>query len=161
MIPTATPAATRMTLTQDTAQTHADPPIQSRKGVPVAVFEIFKPAYERAIQVHNDRRQTLPVTTPGFGPNAVLELGEALVAGLGGLAQSDTPESRNRLGQWHSRYGFSSDGAKDLSFRKAQGFQSKLIPIDPYQSVLIPRNRATKYLQILSWSLAPSSWPLT
>ena len=51
----------------------------SRKGRAMAVFEVLKPAPQRAVDVFDDHLQALAVGASRLGPNRVLELLQALL----------------------------------------------------------------------------------
>src|SRR5205809_510790 len=80
MVTTATSTPATMTPAQDTAQAHAEPGIERGKAVTRAALEVRKPPAQRAIHVHDDDRECLPVVARGFGPQGVLELLDALRA---------------------------------------------------------------------------------
>jgi hypothetical protein len=68
-----------LALTQDTPQPHPHPGVQRSEGAFVTMFEIFKLASQRAIDVGDDRLQALALGTSRLGPNRVLKLPETLL----------------------------------------------------------------------------------
>src|SRR6516162_9608339 len=62
-------------------QPHAHPFVQGDEHESTTVLEVLKPASQGPVQVREDGLQALSVVTPGLGPNRVLELVQALLAG--------------------------------------------------------------------------------
>ena len=66
---------------QQATQPHAHPFVQGDEHESTTVLEVLKPASQGPVQVREDGLQALSVVTPGLGPNRVLELVQALLAG--------------------------------------------------------------------------------
>src|SRR3989449_2636512 len=79
MISPASTTTSSRPFAQDTAKSHAYPPIQARKGRFVAMFEILKPAHKRAIDVRDDYPQAMSVSALGLDSNRVFKLFQALL----------------------------------------------------------------------------------
>src|SRR5262245_61457079 len=70
------PAAASLPLAvaQNAAQAHSDPTVQRTEGRLHAVFEIAKPAYQRAVDIGDDAPQRCAGRASGFLADCVLEL---------------------------------------------------------------------------------------
>ena len=64
---------------EDAAQAHAHPAVQVGERRAPTVFEVFKPAAQRAVHVRDDRLQALAVGPFCLPANGVLELRQALL----------------------------------------------------------------------------------
>jgi hypothetical protein len=78
MITPPTAATSLPTFTQNTAQAHPDPFVQTRKRRVVAMFEITIPAPSNPVDARDDYPQALPIGALGERANLVLELLQAL-----------------------------------------------------------------------------------
>src|SRR5215470_5085195 len=77
MIPASTSTVASLSVSQDTAQPHADPVIECRERVAMAVLEVFEPAHQRLVDVGDDVLKTVAVGAPGLAMNRVFELLQA------------------------------------------------------------------------------------
>src|SRR5207247_3604234 len=66
-------------LAQDTPQPHPHPGVERSEGASMTMFEILKPAPQRAIGVGNDLLQAMALSASRLGPNRVFELPETLL----------------------------------------------------------------------------------
>ena len=80
VIPASATSSQANTVPEDTAQPHPNPLVQWRERELMAVFKVFKPAHQGAVDVRDGFLQAFAVGTSGFGPDGVLELLEALLA---------------------------------------------------------------------------------
>src|SRR5450759_1959590 len=80
MVRPTTPTSPARALTQDTAQTTADPTVQVREHVPVTMSKESKPSLQRSSQAHDDPRQTVPVGAACFRPADVFQLVQTFLA---------------------------------------------------------------------------------
>ena len=61
-------------LAQNTAKAPPHPFVYDRKGPFAAMLEVLEPALQRAVDLHDDHGQALPVAALGFGTDSILEL---------------------------------------------------------------------------------------
>ena len=78
MIPAAMPSPSVASLAQQATHSHTHPLVHQRERRAVTVFEVRKPSGQAAVQVRDDRRQAVPVSSPGLDSNRVLQLLQAL-----------------------------------------------------------------------------------
>src|SRR2546426_197349 len=76
--PTLTPRLSPA-LAQDTPQPHPDPGVERSEGASMTMFEILKPAPQRAIDVGDDLLQAMALSASRLGPHRVFELPETLL----------------------------------------------------------------------------------
>src|ERR1700720_3001282 len=76
---------------QDVPQTSADPSVERRERLAMAVLEVFKPAPQRAVGIHDDRGQAGPGRALGLRPDRVLQLPKALGARTAVAAREPIP----------------------------------------------------------------------
>src|SRR6516162_5036680 len=62
-----------MLFAQDIAQPPSDPPVERCECRAMAMFEVFKPAAQRAVEVLDDLGQAVSRCALGLGPNRVFE----------------------------------------------------------------------------------------
>ena len=70
MIPASTPSPRLAALAKDAPQSHANPAVQIREDVSMAVLEVLKPARQCEIDVGDDRLQAVPVVTSESSPGS-------------------------------------------------------------------------------------------
>src|SRR5439155_16833180 len=68
-----------LALAQDTPQPHPHPGVQRSEGAAMTMFEILKPAPQRAIDVLDDHPQTMALGASRLGTNRVFKLPETLL----------------------------------------------------------------------------------
>ena len=68
-----------LALAQDTPQSHPNRGVQWSEGASMALFEIFKPAPQRVIDVSDDYLQAMAVGALRLSSDRVFELPEALL----------------------------------------------------------------------------------
>ena len=78
MVRAARPAAAVLPSAEDVPQTPAQPAVQIAEGRGMAMFEVFKPASQRAVDVVDDLAQAVPVVTVGLGSDGRFEFRQAL-----------------------------------------------------------------------------------
>ena len=66
-----------LALAQDTPQPHPHPGVQRSEGAAMTMFEILKPAPQRAIDVFDDHPQTMALGASRLGTNRVFKLPDA------------------------------------------------------------------------------------
>src|SRR5919198_5515710 len=102
MVCSSSPSAQLETFAENTAQPHSHPFVLRLERGLVAMFEIFKPASQRAVHILNSNLQGAPVRAPGFPANGVPQLLNALgarpsIAPLKVIAQKVEATSDGRI----------------------------------------------------------------
>jgi len=78
MVRSSPSSAASLPLAEDAPQSHANPDIEFGEGTAVTVFEVFKPAPQRAVDVGYDHVQATARGPSRFRPDRVPELRQAL-----------------------------------------------------------------------------------
>src|SRR5262245_9462872 len=82
MIETSSASASTLSVAQDASESRPNPSIYRLEDVPVTMFEIFKPAFQIAVQHGDDHSQAVPVGAFGRTSDGFFEFHQALPARL-------------------------------------------------------------------------------